>query len=143
MVKAAVLACVMLIAGCAGDRYRTEPLPAEPERGAVVEAVRTVPLSDRAGSYIGAVIGGGVGATAGSTVGSGRGSQAATVAGAVAGTIEGSMLGGSVRTREGSEITVRLDSGRQLIVLQPEGETFTPGERVRVIAGPQGSRVTH
>ena len=63
----------MLIAGCAGDRYRTEPLPAEPERGAVVEAVRTVPLSDRAGSYIGAVIGGGVGATAGSTVGSGRG----------------------------------------------------------------------
>ncbi len=143
MVRAAVLACVMLIAGCAGDRYRTEPLPAEPERGAVVEAVRTVPLSDRAGSYIGAVVGGGAGAAAGSTVGSGRGSQAATVAGAVAGTIAGSTLGGSVRVREGLEITVRLDSGRQLIVLQPEGETFTPGERVRVIAGPRGSRVTH
>ena len=89
------------------------------------------------------MIGGGAGAAAGSTVGSGRGSQAATVAGAVAGTIAGSTLGGSVRVREVSEITVRLDSGRQLIVLQPEGETFTPGERVRVIAGPRGSRVTH
>lgn len=143
MVKTAVLAAVLLIAGCAGGGYRTEPLPAEPERAAMVEAVRTVPLPDRAGSYIGAVIGGGVGATAGSTVGSGRGSQAATVAGAVAGTIAGSTLGGSVRAREGLEITVRLDSGRQLIVLQPEGEHFTPGERVRVIAGPQGSRVTH
>jgi len=115
----------------------------EPERGGVVEEVRAVPLGDRGGGLAGAVVGGGAGAVAGRTVGSGRGTQAATVVGSVAGTIAGSMLGGSVGKREGLEITVRLDSGRQLLVLQPDGETFKPGERVRVLSDKQGLRVTH
>lgn len=141
--KTALFVAVLLLAACAGDGYRIEALPAEPERGGVVEAVRVVPLGDRGGSIAGAVVGGGAGAAAGGGVGSGRGSQAASVAGAVAGTIAGSVLASNAARREGLEITVRLDSGRQILVLQPDGETFKPGERVRVLAGKQGTRVTH
>lgn len=141
--KATLLPLVFLLAACAGETYRTEPLPVEPERGAVVEQVRAVPLGDRGGSIAGTVVGGGAGAAAGRTVGSGRGTQAATVAGAVAGTIAGNVLAGNASRREGLEITVRLDSGRQLLVVQSDGETFKPGERVRVLTDKQGMRVTH
>ena len=141
--KTALIAGVVLLAGCAGSGYQTEPLPAEAERGGVVEEVRAVPLGDRGGGIAGAVIGGGVGAAAGSTVGSGRGSQAASVAGAVAGSIAGNVLAANAGRREGLEITVRLDNGRQILVLQAGGETFKAGERVRVIADKQGTRVTH
>lgn len=141
--RATLLAVVAMLAGCAGGSYHTEPLPVEPERGGVVEEVRRVPLGDRGGGIAGAVVGGGAGAAVGSTVGSGRGSQAATVAGAVAGTIAGSVLASNATRREGLEITVRLDSGRQILVLQPDGETFKPGERVRVLSDKQGTRVTH
>ena len=143
MVSRATLLAVVLLAGCAGGSYHTEPLPVEPERGGVVEEVRRVPLGDRGGSIAGAVVGGGAGAAAGSAVGSGRGSQAATVAGAVAGTIAGSVLASNAARREGLEITVRLDSGRQILVLQPDGDTFKPGDRVRVLSDKQGTRVTH
>jgi outer membrane lipoprotein SlyB len=143
VVKTAILFVVLLLAACADGSYRTEPIPMEPERGGVVEEVRSVPLGDRGGGIAGTIVGGGAGAAAGRTVGSGRGTQAATVVGAVAGTIAGNVIAGGVGAREGLEITVRLDSGRQLLVVQPDGETFKPGERVRVLSEKQGLRVTH
>lgn len=143
MVKPALLAGVLMLAGCAGSGYRTEPLPVEPERSGVVEEVRAVPLGDRGSSIAGTIAGGSVGAVAGGNVGSGRGSQAASVAGAVAGSIAGNVLAGNVGSRDGVEITVRLDSGRQLLIVQPDGEQFKPGERVRVLSDRRGTRVTH
>jgi len=139
----AILITLLLLAGCAGSPYRTEPLPAEAERGGVVEELRRVPLGDRGGSIAGTIVGGSAGAAAGSAVGSGRGSQVASVTGAVAGSIAGSVLASNAARREGLEITVRLDSGRQILVLQPDGETFNPDDRVRVLPDKQGARVTH
>jgi outer membrane lipoprotein SlyB len=147
VVKAAFLLFVLLLAACAdgGGGYRTEPLPpAEPERSGVVEEVRAVPLgSSRVGSVAGTVVGGTAGASAGRTVGSGRGSQASSVVGAVAGSIAGNMIAQSASNPDGVEITLRLDNGRQLLVVQPADETFKPGERVRVISDQKGTRVTH
>jgi outer membrane lipoprotein SlyB len=142
VVKLAITLCALLLAGCAGGSYRTEPLPVEPDRGGVVEDVRSVPLGDRGGSIAGTIVGGSVGAVAGSGVGSGRGSQAASVAGAVAGTIAGNVLASGASTREGLEITVRLDSGRQILVVQGGAESFKPGDRVRVVSDGRFVRVT-
>ena len=138
------LLAILLSAGCASN---SKPDPAAGEelevRMGVVEEVRQVPLPSSSGGYIGAIGGSGVGGIAGSTVGSGRGSQAASVAGAVAGGIAGMAIENSVTAKEGLEITVRLDSGRQAIILQSAGETFRPGERVRVISGSRSVRVSH
>jgi len=41
-----------------------------------------------------------------------------------------------------SEITVRLDEGRVIAVSQPAGETFKPGDRVRVLSDGRTARVT-
>ena len=144
MVRAALLATLLALGACADTGYRTEPLPpAESERSGVVEEVRAVPLDSRIGSTAGTVIGGTVGGTAGRTVGSGRGSQTTAVVGAVVGSIAGNMMGDRAGSSEGVEITLRLDNGRQLIVVQPAGETFKPGERVRVVSDAKGTRVTH
>ncbi len=141
--KKALPLIALLLAACAGGAYRTEPLPVEPERSGVVEEVRSVPLPGRGGSIVGTVVGGTAGGVAGSTVGSGRGTQAATVVGSVAGSIAGYALGEAAGKREGLEITVRLDNGRQLIVVQPDGERFITGDRVRVITDKLGARVAH
>jgi len=64
-------------------------------------------------------------------------------AGAVAGAVAGRALENAVSAREGLEISVRLDSGTLIAVLQPLGETFKAGERVRVLSGANSMRVTH
>jgi outer membrane lipoprotein SlyB len=141
---AIMLALVSAVAtGCAsksGDRNAGEELEV---RAGLIEEIRQVPLPGSSGGYIGTVGGGAAGGIAGSTVGSGRGSQTAAVAGAVAGSVAGRALESSLTSKEGLEISVRLDSGRLMLVLQPAGETFKPGERVRVISGSTGTRVTH
>ncbi len=139
----ALLLASASIAGCAAnsaDRNAGEELEV---RMGVVEEVRRVPLPGSSGGYIGTLGGGAVGGIAGATVGSGRGSQAASVAGAVAGSVAGRALESSLSAREGWEISVRLDSGRAMLVLQPDGEIFKPGERVRVLSGARSTRVTH
>jgi outer membrane lipoprotein SlyB len=88
-----------------------------------VEEVRRVPLPT-AGGYVGTLGGATVGGIAGGSVGSGRGSQAASVVGAVAGSVAGRAIEGAMTAREGLEISVRLDSGTALLVLQPDGESF-------------------
>jgi len=49
-----------------------------------------------------------------------------------------------VATRKtGLEITVKLDSGALVAVVQEADEAFKPGERVRILSGSGVSRVTH
>ena len=128
-----------LVAGCA-----TNPPPGEERevRTGVVEEVRRVPMP-AAGGFVGAFGGATVGGIAGGSVGSGRGSQTASVVGAIAGSVAGRALESAATAREGLEISVRLDSGSVLLVLQPDDEAFKPGERVRVLSGAKSTRVTH
>lgn len=141
--KIALLTVCVLGAGCAAnstaDRKGGEEVDV---RMGVVEEVRRVPLP-ASGGYVGAIGGGAVGGIAGGTVGSGRGSAAAAVAGAVAGSIAGRALENAASAREGLEIAVRLDSGTLILVLQPEGESFKAGERVRVLSSTKSTRVSH
>lgn len=106
----------------------------------VVESVRAVEVeSERSG--VGPLVGGVVGGTIGAEVGRGRGSAA----GAVVGTVVGSVAGEAAAragTQPGVEITVRLDEGRVIAVSQPAGETFKPGDRVRVLSDGRTARVT-
>lgn len=145
---ALVASCIALVAsGCAsglgGDTYaRGEARRAMTVQYGSVEAVRAVRLEGTK-SPVGTVAGAAVGGIAGSGVGGGRGQAAATVLGAVAGGMLGSAAEEGVTRRAGVEVTVRLENGQYLAVVQEDGgEGFRPGERVRVLRDAGTTRVT-
>lgn len=130
-------AVVLLLGGCAssltGDSYsRGEARSETTIRKGVVESVRYVKLEGTK-SGIGAVAGGAVGGIAGSGVGSGRGSSIASVLGAVAGGLVGAAAEEGVTRQQGIEITVQLDDGSLLAVVQAADEEFVPGEQIRLL----------
>ena len=107
-----------------------------------IESVRAVQLEGTK-TPIGPVAGAAVGGIAGSGVGGGRGSAVAAVLGAVAGGVAGSALEEGVTRTAGVEVTVRLDNGQYLAVVQADGgEGFRAGERVRVLRDAGTTRVS-
>ncbi|MGQ0442003.1 MAG: glycine zipper 2TM domain-containing protein [Methylophilaceae bacterium] len=108
----------------------------------VVESVRTVKLEGTK-SPVGTVAGGAIGGIAGSSIGSGRGSAVAAVVGAVAGAIAGSAVEEVATRKDAIEITVKLDGGSMIAIVQEADEQFHPGEKVRIVENSDTSRVTH
>jgi outer membrane lipoprotein SlyB len=135
------------IGGCAyhagpGDYHAYEARGEQSVRFGVVETVRDVriqPYNSGVGSTAGAFAGG----IAGSTVGGGNGQ----IVGAIAGTVIGSILGYNIEKQAnelpGVEVTVLLDSGKYIAVVQEATEGFQRGDRVRVLGGRNSTRVTH
>ncbi len=148
----AVVLAVLLAAsvgGCASDMSgrsytRSQARTAQYVDMGTVESVRDVQIEGTK-SGVGTIGGAALGGIAGSTLGSGRRANAAgAVGGAIVGGLAGSAIEEGVTARPGLEITVRLDSGRIVAVTQGADERFYPGDRVRVITGPDGTaRVSH
>jgi outer membrane lipoprotein SlyB len=146
IVTAAALSA-LLLGGCAynaGSRdYRGYQVMGEQNvRFGVVESVRDVRINPRetgVGTAGGAVLGG----IAGSNVGGGSGQVAGAIGGAILGGILGQNIEKSANERQGVEVTVMLDSGKYLAVVQEADENFRPGDRVRVLSGRGTTRVTH
>ncbi|MBN2450731.1 MAG: glycine zipper 2TM domain-containing protein [Lentisphaeria bacterium] len=139
------LAAGACVSSRSGQVYtRDDALRAQSAELGFVERVSPVRIEGtRSGA--GTVVGGVAGGVAGSTVGSGRtaGVLGATV-GAVVGGVVGTVAEEGITRSNGLELTVRLDSGRVLIVVQEDDEAFAIGDRVRVISAPDGKvRVRH
>ena len=143
----AILIIASLLNACAssnaGDVYsRDEARKIQTIRKGVVESVRTVKLEGTKtpiGTATGAVIGG----VAGSTVGDGKGSAIATVIGAVAGGLLGSAAEEGLTRKDAFEITVKLDNGSLVAIVQEATEKFSPGDSVRLIENGGVTRVSH
>ena len=100
-----------------------------------VRDVRDVTIEgDRRG--VGRLAGGVIGGVAGSRVGGGSARIITGAIGAVAGTVAGSAASERITRRPGLEITIDLDDGRTVAVVQDAAEVFVIGERVRVLEGP-------
>ncbi len=137
----------LLLAACAssnsgGVYSRDEARKVQTVRTGVVESVRQVKLEGTK-SPVGTVAGGAVGGIAGSSVGGGRGSAIAAVIGAVAGGLLGSAAEEGFTRKDGVEITVKLDGGTMLAVVQEADDTFKAGERVRLLESGGTTRVSH
>jgi outer membrane lipoprotein SlyB len=146
-ILATALIAATLLAGCAasqsGSAYERRQARQEMSvRLGVVESVRRVTVEGTK-SPVGSVAGAGVGAIAGSNIGRGRGSTAGAIVGAVVGGVAGSAIEEQVTSKDGLEITVKLDNGQLIAVTQEADEAFHPGERVRVLKGSGATRVTH
>lgn len=139
----ALVAGAVTLAGCAapstaGHTYTSSEArrPMEVQTG-VIQAIREVRLERDQQTGVGTGAGAVVGGVAGSNIGGGRGQIIGSVLGAVAGGVVGSHAEQSLSNRAALEITVRTDAGRTFAVVQEAGgETFSPGQRVRIITDP-------
>ncbi len=136
-----------LIAACAssnsGSVYsRDEARKVQTIKTGVVESVRQVKLEGTK-SPVGTVAGGAIGGIAGSSVGHGKGSAVAAVIGAVAGGLAGSAAEEAITRKDGLEITVKLDGGGLIAIVQEADEAFKAGEKVRILESGGESRVSH
>jgi len=143
----AAAALVTVLTGCAapglggGSYSREEARREQTVRMGHVESVREVKLEGTR-SGIGPGAGAVAGGIAGSSVGHGRGSALAAVAGALVGGIAGQAAEQGVTGKRGVEVTVKLDGGQMVAVMQEADETFRPGDRVRILSDGATSRVT-
>lgn len=136
----------LLLLGCAssrsGDVYTRDQTRHEMNvRTGVVESVREVLMEGTksgAGTFAGAAVGG----VAGSTMGGGKGHIVGAIAGAVLGGLAGNAIEENATKKNALEITVRLDNGQMIAVVQEMGEVFYAGDRVRVLSGSGSTRVT-
>lgn len=133
---------VVFIAGCAsslsGNVYsRDQARQAHTVHEGTVILVREVQI-EGTDSGFGTIGGAVMGAALGSTVGGGSGRIVATAAGGVGGALAGSAIEEGVTRQTGLEITVQLDNGEVLAVVQAADERFDEGDRVRVLRRPNG-----
>ena len=141
----AVLAA--LLAACAssnsGSVYsRDDARKVQTVKTGVVESVRSVKLEGTK-SPVGTIAGGAVGGIAGSSVGGGRGSAIAAVIGAVVGGLAGSAVEEGITRKDAFEITVKLDGGGLVAIVQEADEVFHAGDKVRLVENGSTTRVTH
>ena len=137
------------LAGCAsdlsGESYsRSEARTVQQVEYGVIEQLRPINIEGTKtpiGSGAGAIVGG----IAGSSIGGDKTSKVMVVIGAVAGGMAGAAIEEGVTRTHGVEITVKLNSGRAIAIVQglSPNERFAVGERVRVISSGQNTRVAH
>jgi len=144
---AATFALAAVLGGCAypgmgaSDYHRVDARGEQSVRFGVVESVREVRI-DPHDTGVGVVTGSMIGGIAGSNVGGGSGQAVGAIAGALLGGIIGQNVEKSANERPGIEITVLLDSGKYIAVVQGADEMFRAGDRVRILSG-RNTRVTH
>lgn len=135
------------LAGCvssnSGSVYsRDEAKRVQTIKTGTVESVRSVKLEGTK-SPVGTIAGGAVGGIAGSSIGHGNGSTIGAVIGAVAGGLAGSALEEVATRKDALEITIKLDGGGLIAIVQEADEPFKAGDRVRIVENGGTSRVTH
>jgi len=144
------LGMVLFLSSCAqdsltGDTYsRNEAGQAQSVATGRITSIRNVKIEG--GNDGGTLVGGLAGGLLGSNIGSGRASNTAgAVGGALLGGAVGSRAQQAVGSRGGIEITVKLTNGETISVVQEINprESFSVGDRVRILSNGGRSRVVH
>lgn len=104
--------------------------------GTIIE-LREVTISGE-NSGAGTVLGGIAGGVIGSTIGRGSGRALATLGGALAGAAAGTLVEQENNIRPGLEITIELDNGQLLAVVQENDGLYRVGDRVRLLESETG-----
>lgn len=90
-------------------------------------------------SGIGAVAGGVTGGVLGSMVGGGTGRILGGVVGALGGAAGGTLAEEAVTQKNGLEITVEMDNGEIVSVVQEDDAPFRVGDRIRLLRASDGT----
>ena len=121
--------------------YGGQTMRAQSVEMGVIESWRPVRIQG-GDSGVGTVGGAALGGLAGSTIGHGGGSVAGAIGGAIIGGVLGTAVERDANRREGVEVTVRMDSGRMISLVQGSRRAAQGGDRVRVLSDGYTTRVT-
>jgi outer membrane lipoprotein SlyB len=139
----------MMIQGCSsslkGDVYsRNEAQKTMNFHWGTIESTKPVVIQgDR--SEKGLLAGGVIGGLAGSGVTNSSTQGLVTAVGVVAGAIAGQMAEEKMTRAQGLEITLKMDDGQEMVIVQEVGKVdeFASGDRVKVISDDGKMRVAH
>ncbi len=138
-----------LVGGCAsnlsGESYsRSEVRTVQQVEYGTIEQLRPVRIEGTK-TPIGAAAGAAVGGIAGASAGDNATGQVMAVIGAVVGGLAGAAIEEGVTQTSGVEITLKMDDGRTIAIVQElsPNERFSVGDRVRVIYSGENIRVAH
>jgi len=132
------------VSGLQGSTYsRSEARQVQEVESGTVLSTNPVVIEGKqsgAGQLPGTIIGG----VAGSSVGEGKGQQIFTILGAVGGAVVGSMIEEQATQTQGLEITIKMDAGKTLSIVQEVDNVnvFREGQRVRVLTQGALARVS-
>ena len=143
----ALISCVGLIAllsiGCASrtssNVYSREQAQRihHVDEGEVIN-VRPIEIEGSV-SGLGAIAGAIMGYAVGGTIGEGSGQSVARAVGTIGGALLGAAVEEGASHQTGTEITVRLDYGEVIAIIQAADERFQIGDRVKVLRLNDGS----
>ncbi len=140
------LALPLIFGGCArnisSDEYAESEIDAVKQtyKGVII-AARPVKVQggDSLGdNKVGTIGGGAAGGLLGSQIGQGRGQVVGLVLGAVAGAVGGGLLEKGLKSQDGVEYTVELQSGRIMTIVQGPKPQLSIGQPVLVLVGSKG-----
>ncbi len=127
-----------LLSGCANNPYGDTYTLSDTQRIQSVSygtIIKTDPVTiEGEGNTVGTIAGAAVGGILGSKVGDGSGAQIATIAGGILGGVTGSQAAKSITTRNGVNLTIKLDNGNTIAVVQEVNPNmlFRIGQRVQL-----------
>lgn len=143
-----ILSSTALMTGCASDYSGSvysgsQARQAQKVQYGTIQSIRPVKINGKESNLgVGSLGGAALGGIAGSQIGGGLGRAAGAVGGAVIGGLAGNAIEGKVREQNGIEIQVKLDSGRQLSIVQAAEKGYAVGQKVRVIGNGRDARVS-
>ncbi|HSC80382.1 MAG TPA: hypothetical protein VLC08_08515, partial [Chitinolyticbacter sp.] len=106
----------------------------------VIDQMREVRMEDSTG--IGAVAGGVIdGIAAGRNIGGGSGQIVSGILGSILGGLLGNVIEENVMSKQALEISLTLDNGQRMVVVQEADQPIIPNQRVDVISDGQTTRV--
>ncbi len=138
-----IIALCLIVTGCASSRSGSVYSREQAQQslsvyyGTILE-VRPV-FIEGTKSPAGTIMGGVTGAAIGNTIGGGTGRAVATVIGGVVGALAGSAIEEEVTGRNGVEITVELDNGQIMAVVQEVDDQYAVGDRIRILKSADGT----
>ena len=90
---------------------------------------------DGKATRLGLVGGAAIGHALGHEIGDGGGRRVAKAVGTVAGAVAGQAIEKKITQQDGLEITIEMDNGKVIAIVQAATVEFFEGERVRVLTG--------
>ncbi|EPJ49579.1 MAG: hypothetical protein OFPI_24230 [Osedax symbiont Rs2] len=145
-----ICAVLLLLSGCAsnltGDNYSAaEAKKVQNVSFGLVLSERPVVIDGRQNGVLGSLAGAGLGGGIASNVGGGNGKDVATGIGAIIGGILGQQIEEKATRKQGQEITIKLDSGETVSIVQQisQANFFAVNDRVKVLRQGDTARVSY